>query len=200
MVSDLDQYLPNIVQIVNEGQLQNQINAQKQIFLIVHEFVRNVSEKYSFQHNVRLFQLPNDFDIFFTSKLAVNRRSAIVSFTDRILDKLLKLYQFTMDTDSKVILFKIMHISVVVHHPEPKIIDEPRSIGEILDETSDLFKQNIADDIQLWHKHLRNMLSVIEREIIDSRKRNLRLNPNPVICPIFVRMAAKLCSVVCIML
>lgn len=44
LVSDLDQYLSNIVQIVNEGQLQNQINAQKQIFLIVHEFIRNVRE------------------------------------------------------------------------------------------------------------------------------------------------------------
>lgn len=44
LVSDLDQYLSNIVRIVNDGQLQNQINAQKQIFFIVHEFVRNVSD------------------------------------------------------------------------------------------------------------------------------------------------------------
>lgn len=45
LVSDLDQYLPNIVRFVDDGQLQNQINAQKQIFLIVHEFIRSVSEK-----------------------------------------------------------------------------------------------------------------------------------------------------------
>lgn len=45
LVSDLEQYLTNIVRIVNDGQLQNQINAQKQIFLIIHEFIRNVSDK-----------------------------------------------------------------------------------------------------------------------------------------------------------
>lgn len=101
-----------------------------------------------------------------------------------------------MDTDSKVILFKIMHIAIVVHYPEPICIDAPCSNGEIADDTSDLFKQQIAHDIQLWHKHLRNMLSVIEREIVDSRKRSTRLNHTPVICPIFVQMAAKLCSVV----
>lgn len=102
-----------------------------------------------------------------------------------------------MDADSKVILFKIMHIAIVVHYPEPVSIDEPRSSGEILDETNDdVFKQQFAADIQLWHKHLRNMQSLIERDIVDSRKRTIRLNPAPVICPIFVRMAAKLCSVV----
>lgn len=42
MVSDLHQYLPNVIRIVNEGQLQNQINAQKQILLIVLEFMRHV--------------------------------------------------------------------------------------------------------------------------------------------------------------
>lgn len=128
--------------------------------------------------------------------MAINRRSSIVSFTEQILDKILKFYQFTMDVDSKVVLFKIMHIAIVVHHPEPIIIDAPCSNGEISNEINDLFKQHIAHDIQLWHKHLRNMLSVIEREIADSRKRSTRLNPTPVICPIFVRMAAKLCSVV----
>lgn len=116
------------------------------------------------------------------------------------MDKLLKLYQFTMDPDSKVILFKIMHISIVVHYPEPIGFDDVLSCsnGETLDESIDLFKQNISNDVQLWHKHLRNMLSIIEREIADSRKRCVRLNPTPVICPIFIRMAAKLSSVVCI--
>lgn len=90
-----------------------------------------------------------------------------------------------------------MHIAIVVHYPEPVNTDEPCSNGEILDDTNDdLFKQHMADDIQLWHKHLRNMQSIIEREVTDSRKRNVRLNPVPVICHIFVRMAAKLCSVV----
>lgn len=46
LVNDLHQYLPNIIKIVNESHLQNQINAQKQIFLIVYEFIRNVSEMF----------------------------------------------------------------------------------------------------------------------------------------------------------
>lgn len=123
----------------------------------------------------------------------------MVKFTEQILDKLLKFYQFTMDADSKVILFKIMHISIVVHHPQPIGIDGGSCANEeILDETSDFFQPHISDDTQLWHKHLRNMHSIVEREIGDSRKRCVRVNPTPVvICPIFVRMAAKLCSVVC---
>lgn len=48
LVNHLHQYLPNIVRMVNEGQLHNQINAQKQILLIVYEFIRNVSKFYLF--------------------------------------------------------------------------------------------------------------------------------------------------------
>lgn len=57
LVSDLDQYLSNIVRFVNDGQLQNQINAQKQIFLIVHEFMRSVSEWMSHVSTDRLSTL-----------------------------------------------------------------------------------------------------------------------------------------------
>lgn len=127
----------------------------------------------------------------------------MINFTENILDKLLKFYQFTMDGDSKVILFKIMHISIVVHHPasigiDDLLTDSNGANRQILNGSIDLFTQHVSKDAQLWNKHLRNMQSIIERDIVDLRKRCIRLNPTaPVICPIFVRMAAKLCSVVC---
>lgn len=43
LVIDLHQHLPDIIQIVNAGELQNQIRSQQQIFLIVYEFIRSVS-------------------------------------------------------------------------------------------------------------------------------------------------------------
>lgn len=99
-----------------------------------------------------------------------------------------------MDADFKVNLLKIMHISIVVHSPEPNSFES--SLNEVSNQSDDLFKSNVAEDVQLWHKHLRNMLSIVEREIMESRKRAARSNPIPTICPIFVEMAAKLCSVV----
>lgn len=99
-----------------------------------------------------------------------------------------------MDADFKVNLLKVMHISIVVHSPEPNSFE--RSSNEVSGQSDDLFKSNVAEEAQLWHKHLRNMLSIVEREITEQRKRSLRSNPIPSICPIFVQMAAKLCSVV----
>lgn len=119
---------------------------------------------------------------------------SVVGFTESVLEKLLKLYQFSMDADFKVNLLKVMHISIVVHSPEPNSFE--RSSNDVSDQSDDLFKSNVAEDAKLWHKHLRNMLSIVEREITDQRKRSLRSNPIPNICPIFVQMAAKLCSVV----
>lgn len=99
-----------------------------------------------------------------------------------------------MDGDSKRNLIKIMHISIIIHSPEP-IGQNGRLLMNI---NNDLFQKNLADDADLWNKHLRNMLkNVVEREIIESRKRINRLNATPSICPIFVRMAAKLSSMVC---
>ncbi|XP_055323121.1 serine/threonine-protein kinase ATM isoform X2 [Sitodiplosis mosellana] len=167
LVSEMHQYLPNVIRIVNDGQLQNQPNSQKQILQIVYELIRN---------------------------LAVNQRLSVIGFTESVLEKLLKFYQFSMDPDFKVNLLKIMHISIVVHSPEPNSFES--SLNEMSDQSDDLFKSNVAEDAQLWHKHLRNMLSIVEREITESRKRSHRLNPIPKICPIFVEMSAKLCSVV----
>lgn len=128
----------------------------------------------------------------------MNQRLSVVGLTESVLDKLLKLYQFSMDADFKINLMKIMHVSVLVHSPEPNSTDFRSSMDRVSEQADDLFGKNIAEDVQLWHKHLRNMLSIIEREIAEARKRSMRSNPTPVICHIFVRMAAKLCYVVCI--
>ncbi|XP_031619505.1 serine/threonine-protein kinase ATM [Contarinia nasturtii] len=169
LVSDLHQYLPDIVQIINEGQFQNHINAQKHILHIVYEFIRN---------------------------LAMNQRLSVVAFTEKVLDKLLKFYQFSMDADFKVNLMKIMHVSIVVHSPEPNSMVIDRCQYATSNQIDDLFQINVAEDMQVWHKHLRNMISIVEREITESRKRSMRSKEPPTISHVFVRMAAKLCSVV----
>lgn len=188
LVNDLHQYLPNVIRIVNDAQLQTQLNSQKQILLIVHELIRNVSIPFA------CLMLMKITIATFCLQLAINQRLSVVGFTEKVLEKLLKLYQFSMDADFKVNLLKVMHISIVVHSPEPNSFE--RSLNEVSDQCDDLFKSNVAEDTQLWHKHLRNMLSIVEREIMESRKRGLRSNSTPSICSIFVQMAAKLCSVV----
>lgn len=135
-------------------------------------------------------------NIILNLQLSVNQRLSVVRFTELILEKLLSLYQSGMDDDSKVVLLKIMHIAIVIHSPEPKIVDETYDVPTTVND--ELFKKSIAENVQLWHKHLRNMFGVIEREIKDLRKRSTRMNPNPAICHTFVQVAAKLCSVVCI--
>lgn len=98
-----------------------------------------------------------------------------------------------------MILMKIMHISIVVHSPEPIVKDGNQRISGTSRQSNDLFQKNIAEDVDKWNKHLRNMLSIVEREILELRKpHRQRSNPSPTICPIFVRTAAKLCSVVCL--
>lgn len=115
------------------------------------------------------------------------------------MERLLKFYNFTMDAEAKVILMKIMHISVIIHSPVTLTPDYNRYMSEESDRTNYLFQRNITDNFGQWMKHLRNMMCIVEREIVDSRKRTNRSNLTPTICPIFVRMAAKLCSVVCIL-
>lgn len=56
LVVDLHQYLPDVIKIVNEGELHNQIRAQKEILLIVYEFIRNVGDLH-IDFNLILFYL-----------------------------------------------------------------------------------------------------------------------------------------------
>lgn len=66
LVNDLHQYLPYIIQIVNEGQLQNQINSQKQILFIVYAFICSVSKFISFRFSCKYLcrNLPTTMNIF----------------------------------------------------------------------------------------------------------------------------------------
>lgn len=130
----------------------------------------------------------------------MNQRFATIGFTEQVLEKLLNLYQYSMDEDTKVVLLKIMHIAIAVHSPETVTTDESGTaeVNEASHQNDDLFKTNVAENAQLWHKHLRNMFGIVEREIRESRKRPTRYSTIPSICHTFVQVAAKLCSVVCI--
>lgn len=98
-----------------------------------------------------------------------------------------------MEPDAKLTLFKLLHITLVVHYPQipdgngPYVLDTKA--------TSDILKSNYADDPALWYKHLRNIFHIIEREIIQLNQSNL-LQSNPSICNVFVQMAARACAVV----
>lgn len=125
----------------------------------------------------------------------------IVRFTENVLEKLLKLNKFALNestNDSNVVLLKIMHIAIVFHSPEPISGGESCEVGNSVNTNDVLLKRNVAENEQLWHKILRKMFHVIEREITECRK-SKRLNLTPAISPTFVRVAAKLCSVVCIL-
>lgn len=117
-----------------------------------------------------------------------------IKFVEHILDKVIKSYKFIMNADAKLILFKILHISIVIHSPQASNVsfDEPTCEG-----LTNVLKISIADDIELWKKQLRNMFNlIVDREITESRKTLNRSNSSPTICSQFVRMAAKLCAVV----
>lgn len=71
LVSDLHQYLPNVIQIINESQLEKHINAQKQILNIVYEFVRHVS-------NIFFIFF---YEVFFFFNLNFFRKSNFLKFS-----------------------------------------------------------------------------------------------------------------------
>lgn len=123
----------------------------------------------------------------------MNQRFETIRFTESVLEKLMKFYQFRMENDSKLILFKILHISIVIHSPQENY--ETESISN--NEYDNMLRVYIADDSELWSKNLRCMLSIIEREIDGLRKQSNRLNSNTNVCEVFTRMAAKLCTGVC---
>lgn len=124
--------------------------------------------------------------------MALGERNMAIEFSENVLDKLLKMYQFTMDADSKEILFQLCHVSMVIHSPQNT------QSGVNPSERTDLFAVNNAYDANVWNKHLRSMFSIVEREINETRKQLSRLNSTPSICDKLVQMAAKLCSMVCI--
>lgn len=123
-------------------------------------------------------------------QMALSQRKTVVEFTEQVLDKFLKIYQFSMDDDTKEALFKMFHVAIVVHTPQTN------HSSVVYNQNDDLFAVNIANDTNLWHKHLRSIFSVVEREINGARKQ--RSNTRPTVCNKLAQMAAKLCAVVCI--
>lgn len=105
----------------------------------------------------------------------------------------MKLYKYIMDDATKLLLFKIMHLSIVVHYPRAHI-DETHTF------TTDTMRSvpaiNYVHNIQLWHKQLRGMHHIIETEIKESGK-SVGRSTAPTFCITFVSMAATLCAVVC---
>lgn len=115
----------------------------------------------------------------------------MVEFTEQVLDRIYKMYQFSLDDDVKEVMFKIFHLSIVIHLPQTDqtTVTYNRS-------NDDLFADNVVHDVNRWHKQLQNMFGVIEREISGARKQSKRFSPKLTICDELVQVAAKLCSVV----
>lgn len=124
--------------------------------------------------------------------MASSHRKVLVEFTEQVLDRIYKMYQFSLEDDVKEVIIKIFHLSIVIHLPQ---IDQQTTVNYNRS-NDDLFADNIAHNVNQWHKQLQNMFGVIEREINGARKQSKRFSPNLTICDKLVQMAAKLCSVV----
>lgn len=124
--------------------------------------------------------------------MASSQRKVIVEFTEQVLDRIFKMYQFSLDVDAKEVIFKIFHLSIVIHSPQ---IGQATTV-HYNNRNNDLFADNVVHDVNRWHKQLQNMFGVVEREINGARKQSKRFSPKLTICNELVQMAAKLCSVV----
>lgn len=123
-----------------------------------------------------------------------NHRISICKFTEDVLSELVKLYSYHLSDETKLMLFKILHLSIVLHYPRAHA-DEAHTFN--LDTTRSVPAINYAHDAQVWYKQLRNMHHIVEREIKESGKQVGRLHSEPRFCNTFVSMATALCAVVC---
>lgn len=110
-------------------------------------------------------------------QLAADYRFAVCDLTEGVLSSVIKNYTKVAD-DTKILISKLLHTSLIVHNPE-------------VDGLTSEYAANKAT----WHLHIRNMMHLVQNEIL--RLRNNRL-ANNVICEHFVLFASKLCSVVSI--
>lgn len=129
----------------------------------------------------------------FLIQLALNYRIQMIIFIEEVLDEVIRFYSFAMDDETKAILFKILHISLVIHAPHA--IDM-RSEALSSDEFDNMLKISTAGDNVVWFKQMRGMLSIVEKEINEMRKQLAQRSQVPTISAVFVDMAAKLCSMV----
>lgn len=128
-----------------------------------------------------------------SSQLAVNHRVAVCKFTEDVLNDIMKLHSNHPSEDMKSFIFRILHLSIVVHHPTPHSgesctfsPDTARSVPPV----------NYVHDTQVWYKQLRAMHHIVDSEIKESSKNVGRSQNEPKFCGTFVSMAAALCAVV----
>lgn len=127
------------------------------------------------------------------SQLAANHRISICKFSEEVLSEVIKLYNYRMDDATKLVLFKILHLSIVVHYPRSHT-DETHTFNT--DSARSAPAINYVHDIQVWHKQLRSMHHIVESEIQESGKGFGRSQSVPNFCNTFDSMAAALCAVV----
>lgn len=108
---------------------------------------------------------------------------------------MIKLYNYRMDDATKLVLFKILHLTIVVHYPRVHA-DETHTFNT--DTARSVPAINYVNNIQVWHKQLRSMHHIVESEIKESAKNFGRLQTVPELSNTFVSMAAALCAVVCV--
>lgn len=105
----------------------------------------------------------------------------------------MKLYNYRMDDATKLVLFKICHLSIVVHYPRAHT-DETHTF--ITDTARCVPVINYVHNMQAWNKQLRNMHHIVESEIKESARNVGRSQTVPNLCNTFVSMAAALCAMV----
>lgn len=185
VATEFPDYLPNVVTLVEQ---EHQIKAQHQVVVMVYELVKHVSGRHSISF------APSQVMFLFSNQLQciANHRIAICRFTEDVLCKLIKIYNHRLDDATKLVLFKVFHLSIVSHFPR---LHADASHTFNADRLSDVPVINYIQDIQIWHKQLRNMFSIVENEIKES-DRSYGRHAAPNLSQTFVGFAATLCSVV----
>ncbi|XP_058447128.1 serine/threonine-protein kinase ATM [Malaya genurostris] len=89
--------------------------------------------------------------------LAVDYRYEVCSFSEQIIPYVVKTFEPRMDEDMKSVYFRLMHLSVIIHHPEKSSL-EWRSNQELY----------YSNDEAEWYKCLRTMHSSVMRNEINA--------------------------------
>lgn len=80
-------------------------------------------------------------------------------FTESILGEVGKCYEIIVDDETKKIIFRIFHHSLLVHYPKGHAADAPCSNSTVSPIA------NYADDLKVWTNQMHAMLNVVNKEI-----------------------------------
>ncbi|KAJ6636448.1 Serine-protein kinase ATM, partial [Pseudolycoriella hygida] len=144
------------------------------LILDLHKFITKLSEIANEGHKSNAANVVYGIVYSFCKNLAADYRFAICELTENVLSTIIKSFPKVGD-ETKVLICKLLHISLVVHNPQMD--------GNVYE---------LSACKSTWNLHIRNMMHLVETEI--SRLRNNRL-ANSVVCEHFVLFASKLCSV-----